>query len=75
MRVELVSTGEHELSDDSRYRQSERKKGILRWEVEAPAQAIGPQAFGLEYKFRLEFDKQMSIAGMPVASAASPFRR
>lgn len=69
VRVELVSAGAVELSNDSRYQQTERKKGILRWEVEAPAQAIGPQAYGLEYKLRLEYDKQMHIAGMPVAAA------
>jgi hypothetical protein len=68
VRVELVSAGEVKLSEDSRYLQTERKKGILRWEVEAPAQAIGPQAFGLEYKLRLEYDKQMHIAGMPMAA-------
>lgn len=69
VRVELVSSGEVKLSEDSRYLQTERKKGILRWEVEAPAQAIGPQAFGMEYKLRLEYDKQMHIAGMPMAAA------
>ena len=69
VRVELTSEGSVKLSADSRYQQIERKKGILRWEVEVPAQAIGPQAFGLEYKLRLEYDKQMHIGGMPVAAA------
>jgi hypothetical protein len=55
------------LSDDERYQQSERKKGILRWEVKVPAQAIGPKAYTAEYKLQMEYDKQLSITGLPIA--------
>jgi len=64
--VTLTSTGK-ELSSDPAYLQTQRKKGILRWDVEVPPQAIGPKAFTLDYEFVLEYDKQMSIAGMPAA--------
>ena len=56
-----------ELSTDPAYLQAERKKGILRWEIEVPGQAVGPEALSLEYQLRLEYDKQMTIAGLPVA--------
>lgn len=68
VRVELVSTGGRELSKDAAYQQNDRKKGILRWEVEVAPQSIGPKAFTLDHKHRLEYDKQMGIAGTPMAS-------
>ena len=65
VKLTLVSSGP-ELSTDERY-QSERKKGILRWEVKVPAQAIGPKAYTAEYKLQMEYDKQLSITGLPIA--------
>lgn len=70
VRIELTSTGEHKVSEDPRYLQTERKKGILRWEVQVPAQAIGPKALNVDYKLRLEYDKQMHLAGLPAVAAA-----
>jgi autotransporter-associated beta strand protein len=55
------------LSEDPRYQQREHKKGILRWDVKVPAQAIGDKAFTLDYQMQMEYDKQLSIAGMPQA--------
>lgn len=66
IKLSLVSSGQ-DLSDDARYRQAEHKKNILRWEIDVPAKAIGPQAKTLEYQFRLEYDKQMSVAGLALA--------
>lgn len=66
IKISLISSGQ-ELSQDAHYRQSEYKKNILRWEVEVPAKSIGPQAKSLEYQFKLEYDKQMTIAGLAVA--------
>ena len=63
INVTLVSPGQP-LSDDPEYQKNERKKGILRWIVEVPAEAIGPKAFSFEYQFKMEYDKQMSIAGL-----------
>ncbi len=45
----------------------QKKTGILRWDVTAPAAGSGSKALALEYKFRLEHDKQLMISGMPVA--------
>jgi len=38
--------------------------GILNWTVEVPAQAMSDKASIIDYQYRLEFDKQLSIAGM-----------
>ncbi len=46
----------------------QKKTGILRWDVTAAAAGSGSKAFALEYKFRLEHDKQLMISGMPVAA-------
>ncbi|MBI3463885.1 MAG: mucoidy inhibitor MuiA family protein [Planctomycetes bacterium] len=67
VRLTLVSPGK-DLSDDATYQQTERKKGILRWELEVPSQAVATKALSLEYQFRLEYDKQMSILGLPLAA-------
>ncbi len=45
----------------------QKKTGIMRWDITAP-QGSGAKAFALEYKFRLEHDKQLMISGMPVAA-------
>lgn len=45
----------------------QKKSGIMRWDVTAP-QGSGAKAFALEYRFRLEHDKQMMISGVPVAA-------
>lgn len=49
------------LSEDKDYLETERKKNLLRWDVTVPAGATGLNAFAVEYKFRLEFDKQMTL--------------
>lgn len=66
VKLTLVSPGQ-ELSADPTYQQTDRKKGILRWDVEVPAQSFGTGAFALDYQFRLEYDRQMSVSGMPIA--------
>jgi hypothetical protein len=65
VKVTLVSSG-GKLSDSEAYQQAERKKGILRWDVEVPPQAIGPKAFAIDYQMSVEYDKQLSIASLPV---------
>jgi hypothetical protein len=44
--------------------ETDRKKGLLRWDVEVPAQAAGEAAQATEYRFRLEYDRQMAIVGL-----------
>ncbi|MBI4569095.1 MAG: mucoidy inhibitor MuiA family protein [Planctomycetes bacterium] len=61
MKVTLLAPG-RDLSKDPAYEKRDRKKGVLRWEVTAPAQAVGVTAFTVEYQFRLEYDKQFNVA-------------
>jgi len=63
VRVELLSD-ESDLCDDSDYVRTLRKESILRWDVSVPAKATGADAHTVEYRFRLEYDKQMSVAGV-----------
>ncbi len=48
---------------------ADRKKGILRWDIEVPADATGLKAKSFEYRFKLEYDKGLSIAGLPVSTS------
>lgn len=66
VKLTLVKAGT-DLSNDAGYLQAERKQGVLRWDVDVAARAVGVDAKALEYQFRLEYDKQLSIAGIPVA--------
>jgi hypothetical protein len=71
VKLTLVSAGS-DLSGDDNYEQTERKKGILRWDVKVPAQATGLKAFRNEYKLQMEYDKQLAIAGLPASNTAAP---
>jgi len=66
VNVNLASTSV-DLSDDSEYQRLDRKKGILRWDVDVPANASLADARTVEYKFRVEYDKGTSISGLPIA--------
>ncbi len=50
------------LSDEKEYRDTDFKKNILRWDLTVPPGATGTSAMAVEYKFTLEYDKQMSLA-------------
>ena len=40
------------------------KDGVMHWDIDVPGKALGPTAATVEYKFRLEYDKQMGVVGM-----------
>ncbi|HEX3998423.1 MAG TPA: mucoidy inhibitor MuiA family protein [Pirellulales bacterium] len=65
VKLTLAEPGQ-QLSDDTRYEQQDRKKGLLRWDVKVPAQSIGPKMFTLDYQMQMEYDKQLSIASLPL---------
>ena len=64
IKVTLVKS-DQPVSDDSTYLMTNRKNGILRWDVEVPAQAVGPKRKILRYTMQIEYDKHLSIVGMP----------
>ncbi len=59
-----VTLGEmsDELSDDKLYRRIEEPKGILRWDIQVPAKAAGEDARTLEYGYKLEFARTLSLS-------------
>lgn len=68
IKVTLVSS-QIDVHKESGGNSSDRKKGILRWDVEVPPGANGSTARSFEYKFKLEYDKGMSVAGLPVSTS------
>ncbi len=53
----------------------DKKTGVVRWDLEVPAQAIAGKAAAVEYKFKMEYDKQMTVVGVggvPVVPGAAP---
>lgn len=53
------------LSTDPLYVEQERSRGLLRWDVDVPAGAVGAKAVTFTYQLKLEFDKQMQIGELP----------
>ncbi len=51
------------VSDDELYQRTDRKQGLLRWDLESPAAAIGAKRTELSYTMQIEYDRQLSIAG------------
>jgi hypothetical protein len=61
IRVSLLDTS-LPLSKDATYGQLQKPDNVLRWDVEVPAGATETRAFAIEYKFKLEFDKNSQIS-------------
>ncbi len=59
---EMTSSGGVALSKDEDYQMGDRKKGILRWDVDVPPNKSGSNAFGLDYTLKLEHDKNLAIS-------------
>lgn len=59
-----VTPGEmtDELSTDSLYLETERSKGILRWDIDVPARSANSDARKVEYSFKMEFDRNLHLA-------------
>lgn len=79
IRVTLLSStlpAKQEESD--RPGAKDKKTGVVRWELDVPAQAIAAKAASVEYKFKMEFDKQMMVvgtggnAGVPLPAQPAP---
>jgi len=62
IRVTLGAGIEDELSEDGVYVRMEYPKGILRWDAEVPARAIGENAYEIDYSYTLEYDRNYSVS-------------
>ena len=49
------------LSEDALYLRMQRPQGILRWDVEVPANRHGSDAFDVDYSFSAEFDRSKQL--------------
>ncbi|MBY0308545.1 MAG: mucoidy inhibitor MuiA family protein, partial [Phycisphaerales bacterium] len=63
IRVELTRPGT--LSSDPVYIAEQKPKGILRWDVDVPPGTPADKPFAVEYTFRVEYDRQMTITEVP----------
>lgn len=57
------------LSEDPLYTSQQKPRGLLRWDLEVPANANGAKAYSFTYQFTMEFDKNYSIGDLPAAAA------
>ena len=48
-------------SQDPLYLQKDKKKNILRWDVEVPPNSMDEKAYMVEYQFTLSYDKNLTI--------------
>jgi prefoldin subunit 5 len=58
-------------SQDPLYLQKDKKKNILRWDLEVPQNSVDEKAYAVEYQFTLLYDKNLTIvepAPVPVAT-------
>ncbi|MFC1780744.1 mucoidy inhibitor MuiA family protein [Planctomycetota bacterium] len=60
IKIEIAET-EPELSKDSEYNNSLAKKGILRWDLNLPANTINQEATVVSYSFTMEYDRNMNL--------------
>lgn len=60
IRLTLVESSPAPLGTEAANAERE-KKGILRWDLDIPANRIGAEAVRIEYVIRLEYDRQMTI--------------
>ncbi|MCB1176692.1 MAG: DUF4139 domain-containing protein, partial [Leptospiraceae bacterium] len=60
IRITLDLKGNN-LSTDELYTRYERPKGLLRWDLELEPESSAAKSKLLEYKYKLEFDKNLSI--------------
>ncbi len=60
IKIELVKT-EPQLSKDSEYLRTARKKGILRWDLNLPPNTVDENATVVKYSFTMEYDRNMQI--------------
>lgn len=62
VKVTFIESAKQPLSQDKDYQETEQKNGILRWDVVVPPEKKGVDAFSLNYKIELEYDKNLMIS-------------
>jgi uncharacterized protein (TIGR02231 family) len=60
IKIDLGKT-EPQLSKDAEYRRTQRKKGILRWDLDLKPRTVDEDATVVKYTYTMEYDKNMRI--------------
>ncbi|MHC5083591.1 MAG: mucoidy inhibitor MuiA family protein, partial [Planctomycetota bacterium] len=60
LSIELTKMS-HELSKDAEYVRTQKKQGILRWDLVLKPNTTGPKATILNYDFTMKYDNDMSV--------------
>lgn len=63
-----VDSKDHPLSQDGLYRRIQYPRGILRWDLNVPAERFGEKAFDLEYTSTVEFDRNRVLTSLDAAN-------
>jgi hypothetical protein len=61
IRVTLGKTTDA-ITEDKLYQREERPTGILRWDIDVPAEASGETARLVEYQYTIEYDRQYVVS-------------
>lgn len=59
--IKVEVTSKTTMSQDELYVRDEAPKGILRWDLKAPAKTSGAKATAVNYTYTLEFDRSLSV--------------
>ncbi len=49
----------HELSKDNGFERNGKKDGLLRWDMNVPAETVGDKIQDINYTFRLEYARDL----------------
>jgi hypothetical protein len=61
LRIALGDASEP-ISEDKLYQRKERPMGLLRWDIEAPANVAGEDSRLITYKYAVEYDRQYVVS-------------
>jgi uncharacterized protein (TIGR02231 family) len=62
VKIAFIDSKDQALSADKDYQNFDRKKGMLRWDVTVPTQKNRIDAFTMEYKMEMEYDRNLAIS-------------
>jgi len=69
--VSLIKTAP-EVSKDTIYQREQRPNNLLRWDVTVDPSMSGEKALAINYEFKLDLDRQMSIGSFTSAEVSAP---
>ena len=74
IHVSLDEAATDALSKDALYLRMQRPTGVLRWDLEIPANSFGSESFDHEYSYSIELDRQQTIVSNSVQQTLGDLR-